>query len=139
MAATPCCVSFVLAVPVFLRSPPNDLRGAAKQWLLGCQVGQPPPSLLVSYWTLAYAGFLRLDFGASAGPRARKSRSRPRDVRAGKFCPQFARKAIEFLRRSGRRQYRYLMDNLDPVEATEIFLVDAAAAANEPDHKNEIL
>ena len=34
---------------------------------------------------------------------------------------------------------RYLMDNLDPVEATEIFLEDAAAAANEPDHKNEIL
>ena len=39
----------------------------------------------------------------------------------------------------GRRQDRYLMDNLDPVEATEIFLEDAAAAANEPDHKNEIL
>ena len=34
---------------------------------------------------------------------------------------------------------RYLMDNLDPVEATEIFLEDAAAAANESDHKNEIL
>ena len=85
------------------------------------------------------AGLGALYFGASAGPRARKSRSRPRDVRAGKFCPQFARKAIEFLRRSGRRQYRYLMDNLDPVEATEIFLVDAAAAANEPDHKDEIL
>ena len=34
---------------------------------------------------------------------------------------------------------RYLMDNLDPVEATEIFLEDAAAAANEPDHKNEIM
>ena len=31
------------------------------------------------------------------------------------------------------------MDNLDPVEATEIFLEDAAAAENEPDHKNEIL
>ena len=31
------------------------------------------------------------------------------------------------------------MDNLDPVEATEIFLEDAAAEANEPRHHDEIL
>ena len=31
------------------------------------------------------------------------------------------------------------MDPVDPVEATERFLEDAAAEANEPDHKNEIL
>ena len=30
------------------------------------------------------------------------------------------------------------MDNLDPVEATEIFLADAAAAADQPD-REEIL
>ena len=34
---------------------------------------------------------------------------------------------------------RYLMDNLDPVEATEIFLEDAAAEAEEPGHKDECL
>jgi len=38
---------------------------------------------------------------------------------------------------SKRRQID-LMDNLDPVEATEIFLEDAAAAADQPD-REEIL